>query len=217
MQSDSRWTRQQLLVALNLYTQIPFGKLHKLNKQIIEAAARIGRTSSALAMKLVNFASLDPAITSTGRRGLKGASKADRALWAEMNEDWEQFVIESNDAMISLGLESESELSSSRVGVDRFSDFTGKNKTTLGKVRIGQGFFRRAVLSAYDYKCCITGLARPELLVASHIIPWRDDASARLNPRNGLALSALHDRAFDLGIITILEDFRVCVASDFSQ
>ena len=78
------WTRQQLLVAFKLYCELPFGKLHFRNPEIVKFAALIGRTPSALAMKLTNIASLDPAITSTGRKGLKGAAAADRAMWAEM-------------------------------------------------------------------------------------------------------------------------------------
>lgn len=60
------WTRQQLLVAFSLYCQTPFGKLHSRNPEIIKYADLINRTPSALAMKLTNIASLDPAITSTG-------------------------------------------------------------------------------------------------------------------------------------------------------
>lgn len=52
----------------------------------------------------------------------------------------------------------------------------------------------------------------PELLVASHIIPWSKDESNRLNPSNGLALSAIHDKAFDQGIITITSEFTVQVS-----
>jgi putative restriction endonuclease len=58
-------------------------------------------------------------------------------------------------------------------------------------------------LSAYDYKCCVTGLAVPELLVASHIVAWSREPKERMNPRNGLCLNALHDRAFDRGLMFI--------------
>ncbi|MBU4432762.1 HNH endonuclease, partial [Patescibacteria group bacterium] len=95
----SNWNRQQLLVAFYLYCQIPFGKLHSRNPEIIKYASLVGRTSSALAMKLTNIASLDPAITSTGRKGLKGASLADRMMWEEMQNDWENFVAESQQAI----------------------------------------------------------------------------------------------------------------------
>ena len=78
--------------------------------------------------------------------------------------------------------------------------------------RVNQGFFRRMVLSSYDGACCITGLAIPSLLVGSHIVPWAVDASNRTNPRNGLCLNVLHDRAFDRGLITVDADFRVVVS-----
>jgi putative restriction endonuclease len=70
-------------------------------------------------------------------------------------------------------------------------------------VRLNQARFRRAVLASYGQRCCITGLSEPRLLVASHIVPWAEDTRNRLNPHNGLCLSALHDRAFDLGLITV--------------
>ena len=58
----------------------------------------------------------------------------------------------------------------------------------------------------------MSAIAEPKLLVASHIVPWSEDKANRLNPRNGLCLSALHDRAFDLGLITVTLDFRVLVS-----
>lgn len=88
----------------------------------------------------------------------------------------------------------------------------GYNKIAETKIRVGQKFFRKAVLSAYDFKCCITGLDIPKLLVASHIMPWKDNPQNRLNPKNGLCLSVLHDKAFDLGIITITENFTIKVS-----
>ena len=68
---------------------------------------------------------------------------------------------------------------------------------------------RRRVLSAYQNRCCITGLPIQSLLVASHIVPWADDAANRLNPRNGLCLNALHDRAFDRGLLFVDDGLRV--------
>jgi putative restriction endonuclease len=68
------------------------------------------------------------------------------------------------------------------------------------------------ILAAYDRRCCVTGLANVELLVASHIVPWALNKDARVNPRNGLCLNALHDRAFDRGLMTITKDHRVKLA-----
>lgn len=213
MMNRTGWTRQQLLVAFKLYCQMPFGRMHSRNPEIIKYAELIGRTPSALAMKLTNIASLDPAITSTGRKGLEGASAADKAMWEEMQADWERFAIEINQAGNVWGSTAEEEATVADTSMpDEIVDYTGSNKTVQTTTRIGQDFFRRTVLSAYDYRCCITGLAVPKLLVASHIVPWRVDAANRLNPRNGLCLSMLHDKAFDAGIITITEDMTVRVS-----
>jgi putative restriction endonuclease len=207
------WTRQQLLVAFKLYCQMPFGKMHSRNPEIIKYADFIGRTPSALAMKLTNIASLDPAITSTGRKGLKAVSAADKAMWEEMQLDWKQFTTEIQKAVSAFGISPELKTSVSNTPIlDEAADYTGSNKTVQTAVRIGQDFFRRTVLSAYNYRCCITGLAIPKLLIASHIVPWRIDEANRLNPGNGLCLSMLHDKAFDIGIITIAEDMTVNVS-----
>ncbi|KMP12047.1 restriction endonuclease [Candidatus Nitromaritima sp. SCGC AAA799-C22] len=213
MATRTGWTRQQLLVAFKLYCQIPFGKFHTSNPDIIKYAEWINRTPSALSMKLSNIASLDPAITSTGRKGLKAASAADKAMWEEMQSNWESFAIETQKAVSSFGTtdETETDLDHDPI-LDKVADYTGSDKTVQTTTRIGQNFFRRSVLSAYDGQCCITGLAIPKLLIASHIVPWRNDAANRLNPQNGLCLSMLHDKAFDIGIITIAKDMTVRVS-----
>jgi putative restriction endonuclease len=210
MPSRKPWSRNELLVAFGLYCQIPFGKLHKENAEVKRFAALLRRTPSALAMKLTNIASLDPAITATGRKGLQGASAADRNMWQEMQNDWGRFAAESEAAIAAVTRDAESTASA----VDHEHeehDYRGRDAAVQTTARLGQGFFRNAVLSAYNYRCCITGLSVPALLIASHIVPWRHDESNRLNPRNGLALSALHDRAFDLGFITLDEDMSVKV------
>lgn len=211
MSARTNWTRQQLLVAFYLYCQIPFGKMHSRNPEIVKYAKLIDRTPSALAMKLVNIASLDPEIISTGRKGLDKISRADKIMWEEMQADWERFAIETQNAVSNYGA---TIVDTSMP--DQIIDYTGENKTVLTTTRIGQDFFRRSVLSAYNYRCCITGLSVPKLLVASHIVPWRVNEENRLNPRNGLCLSMLHDKAFDAGIIAIAEDMTVRVSRKHS-
>ena len=132
-------------------------------------------------------------------------------MWKEMKNDWENFAINSEGTINSILQGSES-YDSDNESASEYQDYTGKDRTVLAKTRIGQSFFRKSVLSAYAYRCCITGLAIPKLLVASHIVPWRDDPANRLNPSNGLALSILHDKAFDLGMITIHDDLTVRVS-----
>ncbi len=210
MQFRKNWTRKQLLVAFMLYCQLPFGKLHSRNPEIVKYAELIGRTPSALAMKLSNIASLDPVITSTGRKGLKGASILDQEIWDEMQNDWEKFVEEAVQSLNEISGEQIEKIT----GIEKES-YIGKIRLVETKARVGQNFFRASVMSAYNEKCCISGLSHPSLLVASHIIPWKDDETQRLNPRNGLALSMLHDKAFDLGMITIDENMRVVVSHKY--
>lgn len=166
----------------------------------------MGRTPSALAMKLVNLASLDPDITGTGRKALKGASANDRTLWLEMHDDWDRFAEESQRALAAFGLADTEESVPQPIR-------EGEDRLAMRSERIGQGFFRNALLSAYDGRCCVTGLSNPHLLTASHIVPWRGDRKNRLNPRNGLLLSALHDRAFDTGLMSVADDYTVLVSS----
>jgi putative restriction endonuclease len=80
------------------------------------------------------------------------------------------------------------------------------------QARRGQQFFRQSVLNAYDVRCCITGIQVPRLLRASHIKPWKPFPEHRLDPRNGLCLSAIHDAAFDVGLITLDEKLRVMLS-----
>jgi putative restriction endonuclease len=212
--SSRRWTREQLKLAFHLYCQLPFGKLHKGNAEIVELARLISRTPSAVAMKLVNFASLDPAITSTGRRGLDNASSIDRDIWEEFHADWEGLAVECNDLRIALA-ESQGAPQPMVLDADEtigLEDFTGETRRVVTQQRIKQHFFRRAVLSSYRGRCCMSGLSEPRLLLASHIVPWSKDKANRLNPSNGLCLSALHDRAFDRGLITLTDDFTIIVS-----
>ena len=206
----SHWTRQQLLVAFALYCRIPFSRLHARNPEILRIANAIGRTPSALAMKLVNIASLDPEIIGPGRTGLKNASASDRAMWDEMQNDWGEFAVESDLAIREIVVPTKQ--LDGTIQVDNIDDRVGEDRAVQSTVRVGQDFFRAAVLSAYSGQCCITGLSVPRLLVASHIIPWRVGKRNRVNPRNGLLLSALHDKAFDIGLITIDDDMTVRVS-----
>jgi len=215
MASGDRWTKDELRLAFHLYCQLPFGKLHSKNPDIMELAKLIHRTPSSVAMKLVNFASLDPAITSTGRTGLGNASKVDEEIWNEYQRDWDSLAVQS--ARLLEKLRGIAEAPPDDMNAE---NFYGETTPATVEVRRRQQFFRRSVLASYENKCCMTGITAGELLVASHIVPWNADAHNRLNPRNGLCLSALHDRAFDRGLITVTPDLSIRISSsirDYSQ
>lgn len=217
--NKGHWTPEQLKLAFAFYCQTPFGKLHSKNPQIVELAKLIGRTPSALAMKLVNFASLDPSITGTGRKGLSGASALDREIWDEFHADWERLAVECEQLRQHLLHERGLKAETPRDADDAFAldDYTGVTRQALVQQRIKQNFFRRAVLASYGGRCCISRVSDARLLVASHIVPWREDKANRLNPSNGLCLSTIHDKAFDQYLFTLSDDHRVVLSHDLKQ
>ena len=170
-------------------------------------------------MKLVNFASLDPAITNTGRKGLKGASNLDREVWAEFHADWESLALECSllNAQLRKEILADAVIELDVAEQEGLQDFTGETRRVVTEQRIKQHFFRRAVLSSYRGRCCISGLSDARLLTASHIVPWSNDKANRLNPSNGLCLSAIHDKAFDRGLITISDGFEVILSKQLKQ
>ncbi|MDO9359298.1 MAG: HNH endonuclease [Polaromonas sp.] len=212
MVTSVKWTREHTLAAFHLYTLLPFGRLHQRAPEIQQLAQWEGRTPSSVAMKLVNFASLDPQIVSSGRTGLSGASTQDRELWTALQQDWDAVATEAADAYAALalrhGVQADEELLQ-----DMEEEFgEGRTRSAVVEVRVNQARFRKSVLASYNATCCISGIQNEKLVVASHIVPWSQDTKNRLNPQNGLCLSALHDRAYDQGLITVLPDFRVRVS-----
>ncbi|MDH7974162.1 HNH endonuclease [Sphingomonas sp. AR_OL41] len=198
------WSEAETTRALYLYFQLPFGQLDRRNPEIIALAGALGRSSSSIAMKLANFASLDPKIRESGRAGLAGTSARDRQIWAHFENDWTGLVMEA-EALADEPPNGSSTLKEAATP-DAFDHFTGPSTTTAMVVqRKGQDFFRRAVLANYESRCCVTGITEIRLLNASHIMPWKTDEKNRHNPRNGLCLSATFDRAFDRGLMAVDE------------
>jgi putative restriction endonuclease len=216
MPRSTDWTREQTLAALHVYFQLPFGQLHQRNPLIRRLAEWIGRTPGSVALKLVNFASLDPQVRASGRAGMSNASRRDKQIWDELNAGWDLVADEAARAYEQYG--SEHGLTPGFDVVDDVPEVAeGKTVTALVKVRVNQARFRRAVLASYNSRCCISGLGVPPLLVASHIIPWSMDEKNRLNPRNGLLLSSLHDKAYDIGLITVLPDLTIRVSEQLKS
>lgn len=205
------WTRDELLATCNLYFTVPFVQMHYRNPKIIEMARALGRTPSSVAMKLLNFASLDPAHQARGVSGLKGTSRADREIWEEFRSRWDS-AVEESEMVVDRLMPAEEPPTKARKAQyefprDTYSGQTERNATV--RVRAGQTFFRKAVLAAYGARCCITGNPIPELLTASHILPWAKFPEHRTNPQNGLCLAAHFDRAFDEGLVTFDERLRL--------
>lgn len=201
-----RWSEEETNLALYLYFQLPFGQLHSGNPEIQKLAKILDRTHSSVAMKLCNFASLDLKITASGRKGLQGASVQDKRIWAQFNRDWTGQI---EDAERVWNVSEKADVYEPTTPRDNvlpfaFEPYDGPSTSeAIVERRVGQFFFRRSVLANFDNRCCITGIAEPVLLNASHIMPWGMDVKNRHNPANGLCLSATFDRAFDRGLITL--------------
>jgi putative restriction endonuclease len=207
---SKKWTESETKLALFLYFQLSFGQLHKGNTEIIKLADFLQRTPSSIAMKLANFASLDAKITETGRKGLDGASNLDRQVWQQFSNDWTGEAIAAGQQWRSIDQDmKESGFREEKVPYV-FASFEGPSSAeAVVQRRIGQDFFRRAVLANFEGRCCVTGVAEAQLLNASHIVPWNTDQKNRHNPSNGLALIATFDRAFDRGLIMFDESKKL--------
>jgi putative restriction endonuclease len=211
------WTRDELIVAFNLYCKIPFSKISARHPMVISLAEAIGRTPSAVAWKLVNFATLDPSLQARNIKGASNTGKMDKVIFDEFIHNWDELAYESEIALANLvctTIETPLELDSS---LEQIELKEGKVKEVITKARVNQNFFRKMILSSYENKCCITGMRVDSLLVASHIIPWAKDEANRTNPENGLCLNSLHDKAFDVGLITIDTSYQVRVSKHISD
>ena len=209
-EGQTLWTKDELLLAINLYNKLMFGQMSQTNKDIIGLAHLIGRTPGSVAFKLVNFASLDPRLT---QKGMVNASKLDREVWQEYMNNWGDVFFESEVLLAKRKHTTIEKLYD--IDLDKYQQKEGKEVQRLVKARVNQEAFRAAVITNFNNQCCITGIGIIQLLVASHIVPWSGDNFNRLNPNNGLALNALHDKAFDRHLITVTEDLKVKISSRF--
>lgn len=200
------WSREESILAFDLYCRIPFQKT-KANNPAVQALARLlRRTPTSVARKLGNFGAVDPALQKLKIKGLTHTSKLDGEIWEEFHVDWNGLVLEANSLRKSFGQAPEAEKNLKKPG--------GPSETRrMTKQRLHQAFFRDAVLSSYETTCCVTGLAHSECLIASHIVPWSADERFRSDPTNGLCLSATFDRLFDAGLMTVTPELTIRFSS----
>ncbi|MCL2839370.1 MAG: HNH endonuclease [Defluviitaleaceae bacterium] len=203
------WTREETMLAFELYCTIPSSQVTVNNIHIKTLAKAIGRPANGVKMKLQNFKSLDPSYTADGRAGLSNTSKLDKEICEAYLQNWSALLIETEDIKNHYGLPTVESANG-----DEIILHIAKDKAVTRKERIGQAFFRKALLATYNNKCCITGISVIQLLRASHIKPWAksNDINEKANPSNGLLLNALHDAAFDEGYITISSDYKIVVS-----
>ena len=209
------WTKDELTLALNLYLKLPFGKLHSGNPEIIRLAKIIGRTSGSVAMRLNNFASVDPYHQQRGIGGLPGGKKQVELIWNEFINNKDELLFKSERILAEKeNVAIENKFAEVLKGTEHLK---GEYKLREVKTRVNQNVFRQIVMANYDNRCAITGIDIPDLLVASHIIPWSKNEKERLNPENGICLSPLYDRAYDKGYIGINEKFEILISAELKK
>lgn len=201
------WTHSELILALDLYFKLPFGRLNHTTPEVKELANLINRSDNSVALRLTNYAACDPVITESGRTGMPGGLSICKPIWDEYSNQKEKLFFEAQQIkaqLLNSTIENELNITEKELqGIDRLA---------YVKQRVNQQAFRLMILNIYEKRCAITGINIPDMLVASHIIPWSENQQERLNPENGLCLSALYDKAFDKGFISFDNHYRVIFA-----
>jgi putative restriction endonuclease len=204
------WTREELVIVFNLYLKLPFGKMHTRTPEVIKMAKLLARTVNSIAIRLSNFASCDPYHQNRGVKGMIGGLRQCQPIWDEFSENRSDLIFES-EALLADKENITIENKFDNLLLD-LTNIKGTTKLREVKTRVNQNVFRQIVVSNYSGKCAITGIDLPELLFASHIIPWSKNENERLNPENGICLSALYDKAFDRGLIAIDEKYQILIS-----
>lgn len=185
------WSRSDIVIAYALYCITPLNQIRPTNKVIQQVSEIIPHSVASIVMRMHNFQHLDP----KGGEGLGHVAKKDIPIYEEFKHDWGALSIEA-ETLTGLALFDSTPLH----GAKPLSDLTDHRRVTRERV-----FFKKAVLSAYDDRCYISGCTLPQMLIASHIKPYskcRSEAD-RVSPDNGICLNTFYDKAFDAGLITI--------------
>ena len=210
--TGKKWSREETILAFELYCRTPFGKIGGSNTDIIRLSKIIGRTADAVALKMHNLAHFDPNLQARNVKAMGHTSKLDKIIFDEFHENLDNLAIEANIILEGYGEKSLSywdELGE----IEEIPE--GEYRESVVKERVGHYYFRKAILNAYHQRCCVTGIGNTSLLMASHIKPWAacEEKGERTNPRNGLCLNPLHDKAFDRGLITITTAYKLIHSS----
>ena len=205
------WSREETIVAFYVYCKIPFKDSNKSHPVIREYAKILGRTPSALNMKVGNIGRLDPDLHKKGIVGLVHGAKMEEEIWREFYENPEYLAYESEKIIAKLHGKSIEE------DIDINDLPQGKEREIVVKQRINQSFFRMAVLSSYNNRCCISGIGNIELLEACHIVDWSENTANRTNPQNGLCMNSFFHKAYDELLMAISPDLTIIISDELLQ
>lgn len=180
---------------------------------IIKYANILGRSPSALNMKIGNIGRLDPDLREKGISGLIHGAKMEEDVWKEFYGNPEKLAFESEKIIAKYSnqdIETSSDIKTDDLpqGIDR---------EAVVRQRVNQSFFRSAVLSAYNFCCCISGVQNSSLLEACHIVNWSQDIKNRTNPKNGLCMNPFFHKAYDKHLISITPDLKIVISDELQQ
>ena len=226
MTTRNNWSKEEIILALGLYSITPYGRITSTNPLIQALAVQIGRSPGAVSFKLANLADLDPRVAASGRRGFSNGGKTDKAVWNDYFDsatgvlDTDRLMTDIVNVANENGLTTSflcdpdgnailpaTDIGSPDTQVPEFID--GKIRNVTVKQRVNQSVFRTMVLNNFHHSCVISGLAESHLVEAAHILPWSESADHRIDVRNGLALNVLMHRAYDANLLGIDGDGRI--------
>jgi putative restriction endonuclease len=211
MAKSPNWTREELILAFNLYLKLPFGQMDEGTYEVKELSKILSRrTPGAVAMRLGNYAHVDPYHQERGVVGLKNGIKQVQPIWDEFINNQEELVYES-ERILAEYQHTTIEATYPEIAFD-LKNLVGETKIRAVKVRVNQSVFRKMILKTYNSQCAISGINLSALLVAGHIVPWAANEQERLNPENGFCLSNLYDKAYENGLICVDTDYKLLIS-----
>ena len=217
------WSREETMMAFALYCILKPNECDDKGLDVRRLASVLGRSASSVTLKIWNIAAHDDNRRASGRVGMTHGSKLDALVW--------EWYAASGDAFMSQCIELlqdalvRAEHIPGPLATDRTSHLETATHLLLGEERavtvlqrVNQSYFRHSLLENYRRTCCITGIKLEPLLLASHIKPWKMSTPIeKTAASNGLLLNAFHDRAFDQGLITVDDDYRIVVAHTYVE
>lgn len=209
----SKWSREEFMLVMNLYSKIRYGQFNHRNADVIKLSELIDKTPGAIAFKLVHLSRQDPKHKDRVK-GLANPGKNAIEMYNEFANNWVEMLYESEVLLAKYQNKKVEQITLEQTEIDILIGKEGKDIERLVKTRVNQSLFRKVVINNYANSCAICSLDIKNLLVASHILKWSESYSNRLNPENGLCLCNIHDRAFELGYIGIDKNYLITISNE---
>ncbi|PJM74118.1 restriction endonuclease [Bifidobacterium primatium] len=197
-------------MAFVLYIRLKPSEMDDTGRDVQQLAKSLHRTPNAVTLKIMNIAANDANRVATGRKGMSHGSKLDRSIWEDYAERGSSLV---EEGLLLLTNTVQQQYVNPEFFKLASSFKMGGERAVEAQRRINQDYFRKILIENYQGRCCLTGIGINQLLIASHIKPWADSTDLeKTAAANGLLLNAFHDKAFDNGLMTIDDDYRMRVS-----